>query len=105
MYGSDGRAIIRSGIIAWTDPEGPATHRFLVDSILLPGNSGGPVFRVPTGITRDGHIANGGSVSLLGIAVDTLTAPLTQTAAKGASQTFPVLGGFGLERSRPDRSS
>jgi S1-C subfamily serine protease len=43
------RAITRSGIVAWTDPSGPLNNPFLIDANVLPGNSGGPVFKIPSG--------------------------------------------------------
>jgi len=47
------RPIVRSGIVAWTNPDEPANKPFLVDANLYPGNSGGPVFRLATGIDRE----------------------------------------------------
>ena len=48
------RAIVRQGIVAWTNPTEPLNNVFMVDSNLYLGNSGGPVFRVPTGLTKTG---------------------------------------------------
>jgi V8-like Glu-specific endopeptidase len=61
------RAIVRQGIVAWTNPNEPLKNPFLVDANLYPGNSGSPVFRVPTGLTREGAFALGGRVAFLGI--------------------------------------
>lgn len=61
------RAITRGGVIAWTDPSGPANHPFLIDANILPGNSGGPVLKMPTGIDKNGHPFLGGTVKILGI--------------------------------------
>ncbi len=44
------RAITRAGIIAWLNPDDPYGKPFLIDANIYPGNSGGPVLRVPTGI-------------------------------------------------------
>jgi hypothetical protein len=60
------RAVTRSGVIAWTDPSGPLDHPFLVDANILPGNSGGPVFKVPIGLARAGGLFFG-PVKFLGI--------------------------------------
>ena len=39
----------------------------MVDANLFPGNSGSPVFRVPTGLTREGSFVLGWRVAFLGI--------------------------------------
>jgi Trypsin-like peptidase domain len=59
--------IARNGIVAWTNPEGPLTHTFLVDANIFNGNSGGPVFHIPNGINRKGQIGVGGPINLIGI--------------------------------------
>jgi hypothetical protein len=46
--------IARSGIIAWTDPSDRLGRPFLVDANVMPGNSGGPVFHLRTGLNRFG---------------------------------------------------
>ncbi|MBI4001125.1 MAG: trypsin-like peptidase domain-containing protein [Nitrospira defluvii] len=61
------RAIVRQGIVAWVSPTRPGSEVFLIDSHVFPGNSGGPVFRLPTAMDREGHLAVGGTVALLGI--------------------------------------
>ena len=61
------RAVTRSGIIAWTDPNGPMDNPLLLDSNVMPGNSGGPAFRVPIGTNKAGGMDVGGRVSFLGI--------------------------------------
>jgi hypothetical protein len=61
------RAVTRSGIIAWTDPKGPLDNPLLLDSNLMPGNSGGPAFRVPGGINKFGIMGIGGPAVFLGI--------------------------------------
>jgi hypothetical protein len=61
------RAITRSGVIAWTDPHGALDNPLLLDSNLLPGNSGGPAFKVPTGLNKTGSFAVGGRVAFLGV--------------------------------------
>jgi hypothetical protein len=40
---------------------------FMVDANVYPGNSGSPVFRIPTGVTRGGSFSLGGKVAFLGI--------------------------------------
>ena len=59
--------IARNGIIAWTDPNGRLDHTFLVDANVFSGNSGGPVFHLPTGISRTGGFVVGGAAKLIGI--------------------------------------
>jgi hypothetical protein len=68
------RAFMRFGIIAWTNSTGPADHEFLVDARIFPGNSGGPVFSSAAGITRDGGLASGKQIRLLGIVSQTINA-------------------------------
>ena len=43
------RAITRAGIVAWMNPDDPYGKPFLIDANIYPGNSGGPVLKVPTG--------------------------------------------------------
>ena len=61
------RAIVRQGIVSWVSPARPGSEVFLIDSHVFPGNSGGPVFRLPTAMDREGHLTAGGAVTLLGI--------------------------------------
>jgi hypothetical protein len=61
------RAIVRHGIVSWVSPTRPASSVFLVDSNIFPGNSGGPVFRIPAGPDRRGHFMAGGKATFLGI--------------------------------------
>jgi len=61
------RAIVRQGIIAWVSPTKSQSTPFLIDSNVFPGNSGGPVFKLPAGTDRHGHFAAGGKVTFLGI--------------------------------------
>jgi hypothetical protein len=62
--------IARGGIIAWTDPTGPAEKRFLIDANMFNGNSSGPVFHVQTGIARNGGLVVGGGMGLIGVVVE-----------------------------------
>lgn len=59
--------IARNGIVAWTDPNGRLDHTFLVDANVFNGNSGGPVFRLSTGSSRNGGFSIGGPAKLIGI--------------------------------------
>ena len=59
--------IARAGIIAWTDPNGRLDHTFLVDANVFNGNSGGTVFHLPSGMTKTGSFAIGGTPKLIGI--------------------------------------
>lgn len=61
------RAVLRTGIIAWISPEKPLSTTFLIDSLVFPGNSGGPVFKVPTGVDQYGNLNVGGKIAFLGI--------------------------------------
>jgi len=61
------KAVVRAGIVAWTDPDRPVSNPFLIDSAIYPGNSGGPVFKVPAGLDRQGNPSLGGKVAFLGI--------------------------------------
>jgi hypothetical protein len=64
------RAISRGGIVAWLNPRNPMENRFLIDSNIYPGNSGGPVIKVPGGLAKDGSMTFGGRAVLLGIVVE-----------------------------------
>jgi hypothetical protein len=66
------RAVTRSGIIAWTDPNGALENPLLLDSNILPGNSGGPAFKVPSGLDKFGGFAIGGRVAFLGVVTEDL---------------------------------
>jgi Trypsin-like peptidase domain len=68
------RALMRAGIIAWTDSSGPVDHEFLVDARIFPGNSGGPVFSSAAGMTRDAGVATGRPIKLLGLVSQTINA-------------------------------
>lgn len=63
------RAIVRQGVVAWTNPNQPNEKTFLVDANLYPGNSGGPVIKLPFGLKKDGSLDffTGGKLPLLGI--------------------------------------
>jgi S1-C subfamily serine protease len=63
------RAISRGGIIAWLNPKNPSDETFLIDANIYPGNSGGPVIKVPGGITPQGGFDLGGRSVLLGIVI------------------------------------
>ena len=59
--------MVRAGIIAWVNPQQPLNNTFLIDSLVFPGNSGGPVFRLPTGVDQFGSFNVGGKIKFLGI--------------------------------------
>lgn len=61
------RAILRQGVVSWVSPTHPGSNVFLVDSNVFPGNSGGPVFKLPAGTDRQGNFAVGGNVAFLGV--------------------------------------
>jgi hypothetical protein len=65
------RAVTRSGIVSWIDPfinDGA----FMIDANILPGNSGGPVFKTPGGSDKYGNLNIGGTAHLLGIVTSTI---------------------------------
>jgi hypothetical protein len=74
------RAITRSGIIAWTDPNGATENPLLLDSNILPGNSGGPAFRVPSGLDKRGNFNVGGRAAFLGVVTQDLRGYYTVNA-------------------------
>jgi hypothetical protein len=59
--------IARGGIIAWVDPIDGLNKPFLIDSNIVHGNSGGPVFHIPTGLTRSGGFAISTGMRFIGI--------------------------------------
>jgi hypothetical protein len=76
------RAIIRQGIVAWTNPNDPTNNVFLVDANLFPGNSGGPVARYPFGLMKDGkvdYISGAAKITLLGIVSEGTAESITGT--------------------------
>ncbi len=84
------RALVRSGVIAWVDPKSPTEAPLLIDALVFPGNSGGPVFRVPTGADKYGNFNVGGRPAFLGI------------VSQGRRQTTPVsAGGKQIEMQGP----
>jgi hypothetical protein len=98
LIGSEGlvRAITRSGVVAWTDPQGAIDHPLLLDSNVLPGNSGGPVYTVPTGLDKYGSFRIGGAARFLGI----VNADVSQNIG-AAGATTPVFGVGSLGRAEP----
>jgi hypothetical protein len=102
--------IARNGIVAWTNPNGRLDNTFLVDANVFSGNSGGPVFHMPTGVTRKGTFALGGSLKLIGIvskdayeeapvhAGETPISVINQQAGTATPMTAKVLniGGIGI---------
>lgn len=61
------RALIRSGIISWIDPKNPTDNVILIDSDIYPGNSGGPVMKIPSGMDKYGNFSLGDKVKFIGI--------------------------------------
>lgn len=82
------RAITRGGSIAWTDPYGAVDHAFLIDCNILPGNSGGPVLRIPVGLDKFGTLHAGSRVSFLGIVTEALQSHI-------GNAEIPGVGAFG----------
>ena len=71
------RPVVRYGIISWTPSETTDYIPFLIDSMVFPGNSGGPVFRIPSGMKKNGSFGIGGPASLVGIVSAVKTQPVT----------------------------
>jgi Trypsin-like peptidase domain len=61
------RAIVRAGIVAWRDLKDPFGKPFLIDANIYPGNSGGPVIKVPVGLSERGAAGLPSLSYLLGI--------------------------------------
>jgi hypothetical protein len=57
----------RGGIIAWVDPIDGWNKPFLIDSNIVHGNSGGPVFHIKSGMTRNGGVLVGNGMAFIGI--------------------------------------
>jgi hypothetical protein len=85
------RALVRGGTVAWVDPKNAATEPLLVDAMLFPGNSGGPVIKVPIGMQRTGAFAVGNTPKFLGI------------VSRGRTEKMQVtVGGQPVEFERPE---
>jgi hypothetical protein len=65
------RAVLRSGVVAWVNPEG-MDQPFMIDANILQGNSGGPVFKIPTTTDKFGNFVAGGPPLFLGIVTETV---------------------------------
>ena len=65
------RALVRQGLVSWVSPTKPKSALFYIDGHIFPGSSGGPVFKLPAGIDRQGHFGSLGDVSFLGIVTQT----------------------------------
>lgn len=61
------KALTRFGIIAYVPPKITVDSKILIDCDVFPGNSGGPVFRLPGGMQKDGSPMLGGPISFIGI--------------------------------------
>ena len=85
------RALVRQGLVAGVAPDKPAAKPFLIDANIFPGNSGGPVLYLPTGIDPAGRLLPGGSVKFLGLVSQTRTqSTLIATSKSQPSQTVPL---------------
>ena len=85
------RALLRQGVVAWVAPDKPAEKPFLIDANIFPGNSGGPVLYLPTGIDPAGRLLPGGSVKFLGLVSQTRTqSTLIATSKSQPSQAVPL---------------
>jgi len=61
------KPIVRNGVIAHVNYKHFGDVPFLIDAMVFPGNSGGPVFTVPSGMKRFGNFGIGGQSKFLGI--------------------------------------
>ena len=76
------KAILREGIISWVAPNEPQKNRILIDCNIFPGNSGGPVFKIPTGMDKYGNLVIGGQYKFIGIVSERRFSP-TRVLANG----------------------
>jgi hypothetical protein len=90
------RALMRAGIIAWTDSSDPSAHEFLVDSRIFPGNSGGPVLSSAAGMNRDASISSGKRIKLLGIVSKTINAKPELALGMSLPDDAMVIGAAGV---------
>jgi hypothetical protein len=90
------RALMRTGIIAWTDPTGPSEHEFLVDARIFPGNSGGPVFSSAAGMTREANVSSGRIIKLLGLVSKTINAKPELAFGARLPEDAMVIGAAGV---------
>ena len=66
------RAFARQGIISWVDLQSPSSDVVIVDGQITPGNSGGPIFTVPSGSDRFGNFVVGARMKFVGIVSATI---------------------------------
>jgi V8-like Glu-specific endopeptidase len=90
------RALMRTGIVAWTDSSGPSDHEFLVDARIFPGNSGGPVFSSAGGMTRTAGWETGKAIKLLGIVSQTINAKQELALGHALPKEAMVMGAAGV---------
>ncbi|MGB8536241.1 MAG: trypsin-like peptidase domain-containing protein [Acidobacteriaceae bacterium] len=90
------RALMRAGIIAWTDSSDPSAHEFLVDSRIFPGNSGGPVLSSAAGMNRDASISSGKRIKLIGIVSKTINAKPELALGMSLPDEAMVIGAAGV---------
>ena len=90
------RALMRAGIIAWTDSSSPSARDFLVDARIFPGNSGGPVLSTAAGINRNGTISTGKPIKLLGIVSQTINAKPELAIGMELPDDAKVVGAAGV---------
>ena len=88
------RAVLRGGIISWVSPANPDMEPILVDSTVTYGHSGGPAFRVPTGLDQFGNFSVGGRPAFLGIVSQLRYQPMLPTIA---GKPFPIKGPEGRQ--------
>jgi Trypsin-like peptidase domain len=90
------RALMRSGVVAWTDSSPPLPHEFLVDARIFPGNSGGPVLSTSASLNRDGTFTTGNTIKLLGIVSLTINAKPELALGMELPDNAKVIGAAGV---------
>jgi hypothetical protein len=92
------RAIMRQGIVAWTNPNDPDDRTFLVDASVVPGNSGGPIIKFPFGLQKDGTVnyISGGKLQLLGLVSEAWSEEFNiRSGNQGLNATVKGVGAIG----------
>lgn len=90
------KALVRGGVIAWVNPRDPLGEPLLIDASILPGSSGGPVFREPSGMNKSGTFEIAGRVAFLGIISKMKLAPIEMPPTTGEKQSVIIGAAIGV---------
>ena len=90
------KALTRSGIVAWVPPTINYETKVLIDSDIYPGNSGGPVFRLPNTMGPDGSLHLGDKLSFVGIVTQKGQSPQEVFIAQKNSRPIPIKDPSGM---------